>query len=354
MQPALLRIGAKLGATGLAVGLIASAVIFSGTPEAPVKQAEADIFSLSFAPKTKRELFIDSLNENGLNTHRQYDYNGNTMSFAVAQTRKKPMDVLRMFQNDFARRGINKRAWTKDPVPLDKLVEGSNRFNDPKVPMADKQKVVDNALLHKERLDDFFTGGMVPTFTTPNHVIMSGGTLHHQPKDIIGVLKGVTKGRIKGRSLESNVKSMQFLEAFYDEESKMTTVTATWSEGEFDMERFNERKIVVPAEVAQRIPACPGCVRHKFFKANGKSGEMSHVMVGGGSLDDPIQFYDRVLSTRGWSRSPTADAVRTVQNLGHLSQGARLATYERGGEFITLIAYRGADNRVTTTIVETK
>ena len=122
-----IKTAAKLAIAGTTIAGIGFAMVTFGGTKTPVKEAEADILALDFAPKSKSEKFVDSLKDLGMEKPRVYDWNGNTMYLSTMVTNRTPTEVLRDFQGKFVENGVNRAAHTTPVVPADVPTIGARR-----------------------------------------------------------------------------------------------------------------------------------------------------------------------------------------------------------------------------------
>jgi len=117
-----LRSAAKVVVAGTVVaGLFGTIVTFYPSIErgefSAVKESQADIFALSFGAPTNTEKFGSALERLGHEPPRVYRANENAVFFSTALVKnKRPNEVLRDYQEEFVRQGLNTRVYLT-PVP---------------------------------------------------------------------------------------------------------------------------------------------------------------------------------------------------------------------------------------------
>lgn len=308
----------------------AAIVAFSGDVQQPVKSAEADIAMLSFAKKSQDQRFVDGLMRLGFEEPRSYDWNGNKVFFTHTYSKKTPIEVMRLVQDEMAYQGINKKAHGTPKSISDSL----------KLYQAGQGKEAAELLQGRMgQLDDLFSGGLVPDTIHPNYVKMIGATSKGNAKTAFEFAEEHVKS---GKTIEELIGSMRIIEAERQEHEKETLVTAVWSDRDLDMMRF---KGDVPTEgqaVETEIPTCAGCKNLMRFAGEGKEqGYKSNVFISQGAPMDAVRFYDRTLANRGWQRMESSKLIDELRAKGMIqTQGADFASYVRGDQFITLTVSR--------------
>lgn len=94
-----------------------------------VKESQADIFALSFGPATNTEKFGSALEMLGHEPPRVYRVNENAVFFSTAlHHNRRPNDVLREYQEEFVRQGLNSEVHSLPVSDLAKLgTPGANQ-----------------------------------------------------------------------------------------------------------------------------------------------------------------------------------------------------------------------------------
>jgi hypothetical protein len=317
----------------LAVGW--SIILFNGSPTAPVKEAQADIAMLDFAPKTKQARFVEGLQELGMEKPRSYDWNGNKVFFSMMRTKDTPQEVLRKAHKIYKDKGLNKDSRAELPPDLAKTLVYYSKHN--KLPKSgdEVRADVDASIAY---YNDFFTGGLVPIINDTNHIMMAGGEGHGP--NIKDVASYLAAQRVNKRSVIEQVKSMHVLEATRQPGDVTSLVTAVWSDSDLDMRRFmNEGENV---STNPDLPTCPGCSR--LMALGGETGHeqnyvsTSFVASEHSSRDALVSFYDRSLGSRGWRRMEASillDKLRSRKDIP-TQPPAGLVGYSRGDQFLTV------------------
>ncbi|MEZ4461905.1 MAG: hypothetical protein R3E66_19720 [bacterium] len=339
-----IKTAAKLAMAGTTIAAIGFAMVTFGGSKAPVKEAEADILALDFAPKSKSEKFVDSLKDLGMEKPRVYDWNGNSMYFSTMTTDRTPTEVLRDFQQKFVENGVNRAAHTTPVVP-------AANYGDPKtwkdLPPAKRKEAVQTYNDYLTRSGDFFGGGMVPTAITPNYVAMSGMESKKSAEDGFDFFKEL---KAKGsKRLTDSVGSARYIEAF--KEGGRTRVTATWTGEDVDFNKF--RNVGDDVGTTDKVPACVGCERLMRFVGKSEKEYATNVYNSSQSRQQVVDFYERSLGERGWRVAPATEAMRNAKAQGIMpDEGADLVSFARGGEFMTLLVYPTEDGKTGVQVVE--
>lgn len=317
----------------LAVGW--SVILFNGSPAAPIKDAQADIAMLSFAPKTPQQRFVEGLDELGMEEPRSYDWNGNKVFFSMMRTKDSPQEVLHKAHKIFKNKGLNKGSRPELPPDLAEALVHYSKHN--KLPKNSEDTLAD-VELNIGHYNDFFTGGLVPVVNTPGRVVMAGGTGHG--KNITDVASYLAAQRENKRGAIDQVKAMHVLEAVRNPGETSSLVTAVWSDEDLDMRRFmNEGEGVA---TNPELPSCTGCSRLMALGGESKHernyNSTSFSAPANANPDTIVNFYDRSLGARGWRRMESSvllDKLRSRKDIP-VQPPEGLVGYARDGQFITL------------------
>lgn len=115
------KVFAKFALSGAVLGGIFWGVmtLYPSTRGVEVKPSDADILTFGFAGPSDMQKFSEALNRMGHETPRVYNMNENTVFFSTAvHPYKKPDEVLREYQEEFVRQGVNKKAYRHAPGKL--------------------------------------------------------------------------------------------------------------------------------------------------------------------------------------------------------------------------------------------
>ncbi|MFU8803615.1 MAG: hypothetical protein ACNA8W_07395 [Bradymonadaceae bacterium] len=321
---------ALAGASILAIGF--ALVVFS-SPTGDVAEAEADIWDLFRGPTSKHQNFVQALREEGMSAPRSYDWNGNKVFFSYSTTNETPTEVMGRMQDALARNGVNKRAHfsAREPVPMEEEPDEETFL----------QAVVG--------ANDFFTGGMIPITTTRNHMAMVGMETKGKAKDLDEFLKEWDGAN---RDVDSLVGAIRYLDAEREEGSLLTTITATWSDEDFDLTKFQPHAQGTAHLIDFEIPMCVGCTRvSRISGERHESDYHSLLYQSPTSVAQTAGFYDSAMLSRGWQLDPALRAVLNMQEKDMVYyEGGRMRSYVRDGQKLTLLVY--ADSHDGSTYVK--
>lgn len=309
-------VGKILGTFGIVAGM-ALGFSWYGQGGDFFGDAGADIVTSSFAPKTKQAKFVDSLQEYGFSQPRMYDYDGNTVFFSTKTTRKSPSIAAREMQEIFHKNGVNDRVYNGIPQfyldPEDK----------------DDPEAFEKAMGGYEHL---MSGQMVPVKWERNSVAMGGLEMEGNP-DSLEVLEAFTKGR----NILEGVKRVRYVDAFRSEPTEKTSMTATWSDGDLDFDKFASN-----SRPDRTVPACPGCDRIRRFGGSGEeSPYVENVFATNHPPEKMRKFYREALKARGWELSEASALLSVMEEMGfkESDRGKRFDAYARAGVFLHVLTY---------------
>lgn len=147
------------------------------------------------------------------------------------------------------------------------------------------------------------------------------------------------QGKLMRYEFAKMISSVRAIEAFYDEESNSTAVTATWSEQGFDMVSNFAEEFGWPeqAPVAGNVPACPGCQRTWSFGGHGAEKDYTaNILYSGDSVDNVVNFYNDAYSRDGWKPTEATPAINALRERfpDEAPDGATWLQFSRGSEFV--------------------
>jgi hypothetical protein len=145
------------------------------------------------------------------------------------------------------------------------------------------------------------------------------------------------------------VKAFRSIEAWYDQKSGLTRITASWSDETFDATKAQPSRYggVVDTQAARKIPLCPGCRRITAINGTGaESGYSSNVII---SPNDPVRtanFYTRELQQQGWEIPESELVVQEMQRMaGEQTHDTQWLRMRRGNEYMALVISRDDEGR---------
>ena len=327
----------KLAIAGATIAAIAFAVAIY-YPDGSVGQADADVFWLGPASlqDSKQQRFVDFLDDQGFSEPQPYSYNGNTLFFSHQQTDDSPRDAVSQLQKALVEADINQYSY---PRPPDPSVLQNHDPNDTHIPVEDQQRVAYSAM----GASDFFSGGLVPTKDTGDHIALTGVELLTQEKgatDLHETLMSIWNADTDNpTSLFNNFRSM---EVFRPQGSSTTQMIAIFGDGDVDFHKFAPGGGAYSATAPQLrdIPPCPGCERNNEFAGLQDQADYATVTYNTrSSMSDVVAFYERAMPIRGWNRALGLDivhAIRASNNPGFDDPvlGVDMLTYSRAGQTV--------------------
>ena len=326
------------GATIFAIGM--GMVVLQPEVEAPVAEAEADIFGIDFAPRSQQEKFVQSLMDEGFEEPRVYDHNGNTMFFSTKVTSQDPLEVLHNMQTRFVDNGLNKNVYTRVPrteIPqaaIEKLKKKNRKLAE------QLKKDTDH---HLEWMDDY-VGGIVPVQIDEKGWMMTGmGTPGNADSSFDWIDEVVEANRhTRGKHFDHTkvASQMRYLDAF--RENGRTRLTAVWSDEDYQL-----KKIVDEGDdlnIDPEVPMCAGCTRLAHIEGKSEDDYSNHMISAKGqSTEQVLSYYQRSLEARGWQRSGVSDVLKAAENLGWKQHAdGEMMQFARGTDFMTVMVYPGA------------
>lgn len=320
----------KLGATFATIIGIAATIIIANTPvDVTVAEAEADIsWGFISAPKSNQQRFVNSLMEEGFAKPRSYDWNGNKFFFSMQTTSESPAEIMARLQQSFVRNGVNKQIYLSEAPEIPTLDNG---------PARPSPRELSQMLGNFSQNGEFFTGGIVPVSVSEDHFSMTGALTHKEAQTQVDVLREAVSA---GNNPEKIVKSMRFIEGWKNKGSRMTTVTASWSDENLDFKKLRQEETSQNISVDPNIPACVGCKREMRFAGERKEANYVRTIFSGhNTVESTSSFYKQALGSRGWKSTQSADVMTELQNQGYLNNNAEITTYARGDEFISVLVY---------------
>jgi hypothetical protein len=337
----------KLTAAGMVV--FASALVFLLiSADGDVSQVRADLYDLQPIHLKQHQDFGRVMEDSGLRP-RRYDYNGNEIKFAVADSDLEPRALLEVYQKRLKDAGINTDIYL-EPYYVDGGA-GPGTMRSGEVTTEDRLR----------KADALVDGEVVPIVVNDNHIAMvslpSGADLegarrqfgeawkgqrHGDAADTLRLLSRLTSTENLGDlRFEEQIDAFRYLEAFRDAQTGQTTVTATWSDGGFDATKISDPK-AVDNRLDLDVPPCIGCVRN--HRIEGLEEDEPYVV---NHFQAPLEpqgvrsFYDSSLADRGWRQAPStttfAEFAAKVPELREFQRRhGQTVTFERDGQTLTL------------------
>lgn len=305
-----LVVTAKLGLAGASIVAIAWMVgVFQ--PDGTIKESEADILDLNVVHRSDEVRFSDALDEMGHDDPQSFSINGNVVHFSMARHRKRPEQLMKEYQEEFVHEELLSRVYT------------------------DQKDIEEN---HNQYMVDSFTGGPVPQMVHPEYVAL-GGLMAADGIEDEEDLWGAALDKPKPHDV---FKGHRFIEMFWDEHRRESTVTATWSDKNFDYRRMmpgNEE--AGQLDVDTRVPACPGCTRINRTSSLDPQGNFaSNIYHGARTQEQLLDFYRTAMRKRGWRETDASLTFGQVRPfVDFQGDEANMIQFSRGRDFLTIMAF---------------
>lgn len=319
---ALINLG-KLALAGSTICAVALGMVVMG-PKGEVKESKADIADAFFVPVSNTQRFAAALDKLGHEPPRVYNYNGNDIYFSVAVSPKRPDELVRDYQEEFVRQGINERVYNSAHV-----------LNIHKMAAQDKDQ--------DEAIEAMLSGQIIPDYIARDKVTMQGALIKGTPR---------TKQQFREQMFAKTIpttkehfadifQSFRGIEAEWDEEAHQSVITATWGDEDFDMRktmRVSDGGATEDVATDPEIPVCPGCERlTRFAGASADEDQIAHVFATDTHPNTVLAFYERALATRGWTETESSSLTRKMKDFAKL-QGdpTNNRQFTKDGKFLTL------------------
>lgn len=310
-------VAAKLALAGASIVGIAW-VVGVYQPDGSVKESRADILDLSLIPRSEEARFNDALEHMGHDAPQTMSINGNVVHFSVATHRKRPVQLMKEYQEEFVYQGLNKHVYTGQNY--DKY------FNDFWV--------------------DGFTGGLVPQMVTEDYASLGG----LQSADGIDDEKDLWNAAFDKPKPYEIFKGHRFVEMFWNKHTRRSTVTATWSDRNFDYRKMVPgNPEVSDLDVDTRVPACPGCTRlNSTNDLDPERNYGSNVYETGRSHRQTLEYYRDAMRRRGWIETDASLTFQAVREFVRFrGDDADMLQFTKNGEFLTITIFPSETGKTT-------
>lgn len=337
--------GLKLGAAGATIFAIGWAFL-TLAPSGEVADSQADIADFAlFAPETHTQRFANSLKELGHEPPRVYNYNGNDVYFSTRSTPKRPRELILEYQEEFVRQGVNSQVWDV---------------------REDLGELARQGRLEQEadaRMSAMLDGELQVLYHDPNRMIMASALLDAGrlgPEDVQPRV-GPDGEPVLGVKFDKVFQSHNYIEANWNPIEQETTVTASWSDEDFDIAKALPRDPHDPAQdVAPDpdVPACIGCTRLTRFAAQSEQEKpfVKQIFVSTQSPRQLERFYELAMRNRGWDAPKNAETLKELMGTRRDDfDFSKVLHFHRDGEFLTISIQPGeayGETFVTTMITD--
>lgn len=297
--------GVKLAVCGALIAAVAVAIAMFGA-DADITESHADVVWLTDTDRSNTERFVDGLDNLGHSPAERYDLNGNTVYFSTAVSRKRPRQLMAEYQEEFQRQGLNDRIYVD--------LSSANEI---------------------ERTETALTGGVVPLAISSNHVALAGTVTKNGAEDRSELLAN----RADAEDATKLFRAHRYIEISRSDDSRHTSVVATWSDEDFDYQRMVPGSSAEGQSFDATVPACPNCTRlTRFSDANpGRAPRTELSFIGPRSIDETRAYYSRTLADRGWQREDLTSPIDEIRQSFQLElPDGRTDMYRRGDESLQL------------------
>lgn len=331
----------KLAISGAIIASIAALfLIFS--EDGTIQQAEADLTDILPGGPDDHFRFERIIKRAGLEAS-PFDHNGNIIKFAVGESELSPKELMAYFQKEFKREGINSQVYT------DSLVHLSDSEEAAKAKALGQRNIEQNQAM--------LQGEVVPIFVHDDMVSMGSFI----PKIKVDGFEEIADMWLRSAdgsiSLDANHGGFRAIEARRDAKTGRSTVTATWSERDFDVNKAHGTARVGTSPDTE-VPVCPGCKRLNRIK--GMSDDNPYTLnqvLSRGSIDNNHHFYSTALTQRGWVESDTHKALsemsRHIPELANLWRHGSFASFKSpNGENMNLFISDYGDGRTSVVTIQ--
>ncbi|TXD37041.1 hypothetical protein FRC98_09890 [Lujinxingia vulgaris] len=313
----------KVGGAGATIALIALLVVVLDGPRAEVQPAQADIWDVFLSQSNKHENFMRALQKEGMSAPREYDYNGNRVYFSHATTSESPREVLERFQRAFVREGVNKieHHTVREPVAVEDTHDG------------------ETFMQAMAGADELFSGGLIPVENTRNYMAMVGAETKKGAADWKEAIVEMQGG---AKTPEDTVRALRYVDAFREEGSLNTTITAVWSDQALDLSKFRNHAPGSVHPFEYKVPVCTGCTRVSRISGTEEEAGIHAILYRSpNSINATLGFYEREMARYGWELEPVMRGLAAMQRERSAPyEVSQVRSYSREGYTLTLIVYR--------------
>ncbi len=316
----------KLGVAGAVIAAIAFSFVTFDNPRGEVAEAEADIWDIFSQETSKHEAFMKTLEEEGMAPPRRYDHNGNQVFFSYDTTRESPRQVMHRYQDAFVRNDVNLMAHhtVREPIAPDQVDDA------------------DTMLQGSAGLNEVFMGGLIPIELTRNRMAMVGIETKEGARDMEDLLLETELGRV---SPEEFVGGIRYVDAFREQGSLETTVTAVWSDEHLDLSKFrsDSRAEGTVHPIEMEIPSCMRCTRVSRFSGTEHEEGFHSILYRSEqqSIHELVDFYDLHMERYGWQPDPSMHGFNALQAqaLAPNDRDSEIRAFVKDGLHLTLMIY---------------
>ena len=325
----LLLSGALIASIGFAF------VVLSPSPSSEISEAQADITDF-FPRQLLQHRDFDRVMEDLGFEPRPYDYNGNIVQFAFADTPLSPQDFSRAVQQRLLEAGINSDIYTTPAYINASSMEAiaRHKFSEPSM-------VRSRAMLN---------GEMVPIHSTPDHVTLAGVVPQkgfNSTEELLEMIE--RRPRHSPLTIDNYMDTFRFIDARRDPNTGGSSVTATWADSNFDPRRISDPSSL-DVRLDTEVPSCIGCTRSNRVAAlDPDEPYVLNQFETTSSPDRVRDFYIQAMGQRGWELAQSNKILFELE--AHIPElrtpGRDLLTFERDGEFLNFYLSEDPQTRRT-------
>jgi hypothetical protein len=325
----------KLGVAGGVIFGIGFAFVTQdpATTEVGPAPAKADIADFASTPLTKSAKFTEAMVGLGLKP-RIYDYNGNTMFFAVGQSEKRPKELMYDIQERLVAHGVNKENRTDLKPGMANAMELDWRgLRDTPGAESMEKTLADphfkSIAAHGEVLID---GDVVPTLVTENRIEMVGYDKNREGSS--EDMEALFAGDESSRKVANLMGGYKYIDAQWVGHG--TEVSAVWSSEDFSADRMqgmgNDQSPPDPD-----VPVCMGCSRDFRMQTKDGGDEFSSNMYNTSlGVDATFNYYRSQMEQRGWyepgAQGMLSRLAEYMPELQAINETGRVLHLERGDD----------------------
>ena len=150
---------------------------------------------------------------------------------------------------------------------------------------------------------------------------------------------------------EARVRAIRQIEAFYDEETGSSAITAMWSDEDFDLALASSDDLPETAARSSALGKCDGCMRSMAFKGHGREGNYGADVIR--VKREPVavmKHYIDDMAQKGWKLSELHDAIGEVYASQDepLPKNARWMHFAKGTQHLTIHVTYDEETGLTT------
>lgn len=314
----MLAVTAKLGLAAATIGAVAwMFVVYQ--PDGSVSSSQADILDLNFIRLSETARFASGLKQLGHDQPQTFSINDNIVSFSTNESRKRPAQLVREYQEEFVHQGLNRRIWG----PEDTFGSQPDMFL------------------------DAASGGVVPINVSDSGATMGGMLSAGGAKTAEELMALYGNADPKLARIFTGYRAIQMQ---WDPERRRTHVTATWADDKFDYANM----LALPGEPERKaaVPTCPGCsVVSRISNLDASKGYTSRIFTGERSQPELLSFYRRTLPAQGWEETESSITFNLLRPYVEFEgDEVGMLQFARGTQFLTLTGFGAPDGK---TVVHT-